>query len=127
VSDLWTKAIEAAEDARMLFDAGRYNSACNRAYYAMFNAARALLIDKAGLAADAVKRHATVLRLFSQHFVERGPFDTEIGRLLRRASDARLVADYDVTAVRREEATTVIEAMEQFMASATPIQAGDNG
>ena len=42
MSGLWRKACEAAEDARLLYRNERFDGACNRAYYAMFNAARAL-------------------------------------------------------------------------------------
>ena len=41
---LMAKAVRAAESARILLDTGDKEGACDRAYYAMFNAARAALL-----------------------------------------------------------------------------------
>src|SRR4029079_18831410 len=91
---LWGKAMEAAEDARLLLAAGRFDAAANRAYFAMFNAERALLA-KSGDDPGAMKKHATVQRRFSMKLVKDGPFGEEAGRALRQAGDARVIADYD--------------------------------
>ena len=42
--DLLGKAERALASARLLLDAGDTDGACNRAYYAMFDAARAALL-----------------------------------------------------------------------------------
>jgi hypothetical protein len=42
--ELFTKAQTAATSARILLNAGDVDGACNRAYYAMFDAARAALL-----------------------------------------------------------------------------------
>jgi uncharacterized protein (UPF0332 family) len=42
---LMQKAARALDSARLLLDAGDTDGACNRAYYAMFDAARAALAD----------------------------------------------------------------------------------
>ena len=91
MTELETSAREAAEEARLLFRAQLFRGACSRAYYAMFNAARAMLTLR-GYKAEAVKTHKSVLRLFSLEFVKTGPFDAEIGQMLRRAAEARHVA-----------------------------------
>jgi len=41
--ELFAKAQTAAVSARILLNAGNVDGACNRAYYAMFDAARAAL------------------------------------------------------------------------------------
>lgn len=41
--ELMAKAIRAAASAKILLDTGDIDGACDRAYYAMFNAARAAL------------------------------------------------------------------------------------
>jgi uncharacterized protein (UPF0332 family) len=87
----------------------------------MFNAARALLVTR-NISLGEIKRHATVLRLFSQHFVDGGPFDAELGRALRRASDTRMMADYEEAAVQAEEAGRILDAMDRFMTIAASIQ-----
>jgi uncharacterized protein (UPF0332 family) len=42
--ELMVKAMRAADSAQLLLDAGDVDGACNRAYYAMFDAARAALL-----------------------------------------------------------------------------------
>jgi len=123
VSDLWDKACEAAKDARLLFEAGRYDGACNRAYYAMFNAARACLATH-GVDPKRAKRHATVQRLFSLQFVQEGQFDDEDGRALRRAGEYRNVADYDDVSVGHSRVEAVMASMERFMAAAQRVTEG---
>ena len=46
----------------------------------MFNAARALLLVR-GFQPEQAKTHKTVLRLFSQEFVQDGTFDRDLGGL----------------------------------------------
>ena len=43
VADLMRKSEDALKSARLLFDNGLHDDACSRAYYAMFDAARAAL------------------------------------------------------------------------------------
>ena len=123
MTPLWAKAVEASDDARFLFSGQRYNAACNRAYYAMFNAARALLLRQ-GIAPDKAKRHATVLRLFSMHFVKDGPFDKEDGRALGEAEQVRGQADYSSSETEIEAEDDVMKALDRFMAKAEQVMKG---
>ena len=43
-ADYMVKATRAADSAKLLLDAGDLEGACNRAYYAMFDAAHAALL-----------------------------------------------------------------------------------
>lgn len=63
-------AEECLEAARTLFEAGSYRNAAGRAYYAYFDAVRALLSSK-GI---AIKSHSAIRGLFSENFVKDGPF-----------------------------------------------------
>jgi uncharacterized protein (UPF0332 family) len=125
MTGLWNKACDAATEARLLFEAERYDGACSRAYYAMFNAARALLITE-GIDPGSIKTHKTVQRLFSLHFVGRDSFDADDGRALRRAGESRNLADYDDVNIGRTRAQAVVETMEKFMATAERILARPN-
>ena len=116
MSDLAAQAREAAEEAHVLFDASLFSGACSRAYYAMFNAARALLLAR-GHAREQAKTHKTVLRLFSSEFVQGGTFDPDLARALRRAADARHMADYE-GGVGRDEAAQVMRTLDAFMRAA---------
>ena len=123
---LWDKAPQAAADARMLYANGSYDSACNRAYYAMFNAARALLALE-GLAPDAAKRHATVLQQFSLRFVKDGPFAERDGRALAEASRVRNLADYSDTEAGTSATHDVMASLEGFMATAEHVMQNREG
>lgn len=56
--DLLAKAIQAAASAKTLLDDGDNDGACNRAYYAMFDAARAaLLVSGAPIEPEVARTH----------------------------------------------------------------------
>lgn len=65
-------------------------SVTNRAYYAMFYATLTLLAA-IGLGAS---KHARVIALFDQHFVNAGLLHKEMSRWLHRAFDLRQRGDY---------------------------------
>jgi uncharacterized protein (UPF0332 family) len=118
LNPLWAKVMENAAAAQLSFDNRLYNMAASRAYYAMFTAGRVLLGEVEGLDLERVRRHATVLRLFSAHFVRKGLCSRELGRAFFRASQLRGTADYDFTPVGRAEAETAIKTMRGFLAFA---------
>lgn len=82
---LMLKAAQACTSAELLLDTGDVDGACNRAYYAMFDAARAALL---ATGREADKTHQGVLLTFSDHLVKNGPLSKEIGRLLKQAETA---------------------------------------
>src|ERR1700730_13938234 len=118
LNDLWAKVIENVRAAHLSFDNGLYNMAASRAYYAMFTAARVLLSDVAGVELEQTRRHTTVMRYFSSHFVRHGLCDSELGRALMRASRVRGTADYDSQTINRDQAAAVIRTMLDFVAFA---------
>jgi uncharacterized protein (UPF0332 family) len=54
---LMAKAVRACESARVLLGLGDVDGAANRAYYAMFDAARAALIASAALVEPDMEKH----------------------------------------------------------------------
>lgn len=71
--DFLAKAIRAATSAKMLLDAGDADGACNRAYYAMFDAARAaLLASGAPVEPETARMHSGLISAFSLHLVKTG-------------------------------------------------------
>jgi uncharacterized protein (UPF0332 family) len=89
------KATRAVASARLLLSDGDVDGACNRAYYAMFDAARAaLLVLVPGIDPALVKTHGGLISMFSLHFVKPGILPVELGRSLNRAHEVRLIADY---------------------------------
>ena len=104
-SELTAEALtRASASARAPLDLGDVDGACNRAYYAMFDAARAaLLAAGAPVQPDLGKTHAGLIAAFGLQLVKNGPITIELGRLLKRAEEIRLVADYKGDSVELEE------------------------
>lgn len=112
--DLLTKAAQAVTSARVLLDTGDADGACNRAYYAIFDSARAALLASG---ADVGKTHKGVLNVFSDRLVKNGPFSREMGRLLKHAETFRYVADYEGDSVELSDARNIVEQAEVFVAA----------
>lgn len=111
--DLFSKALESAEAARDDFDEERYDSAVNRAYYAMFNAARAFL---ASVGVDAEQSsHGAAVQLFGLHAIKTSKAPQDLGRMFNRAQEARSIADYDEASVAGPDAKGHVEAAERFV------------
>lgn len=115
-AELMSKAVRACASARVLFDLSDVDGACNRAYYAMFDAARAaLLVSGAPVQPDIGKTHSGLITAFGLHLVKDGPISKEMGRLLKRAEEIRLVADYKGDSVELSDAREMIEQAEMFI------------
>ena len=54
--------------------------------------------------------------------VATGAFSADAGRVLRRASDLRIVADYDEAAVQTDRARNTVDAMEKFISAAAAVR-----
>ncbi len=113
-NDLMAKAIQAAASARVLLDTGDADGACNRADYAMFDAARAVLLASG---ADVGKTHKGVLNAFSERLIKNGQLPKEMGRLLKHAETFRYVADYEGDPVELSDAQTQVEQAETFVSA----------
>lgn len=85
------KAYAALDDAVFLTDAGRYNLAANRLYYALYYAASALLLSK-GI---VTKRHSGLITQIHMNFVKSGILTTEEGGLFKVMFDLRHEGDYE--------------------------------
>jgi len=99
--------------------ASHYSSACNRAYYAIFYAASALLYSK-GL---SYGKHSAVISAFRQHFIKTGEFDKKWSKAYEFIMSSRQVSDYDLS-VQIEadralnvvsDATAFVEEVEQWL------------
>lgn len=102
---LMAKARQAVVSARVLLDTGDADGACNRAYYAMFDAARAaLLASHAPVEPGIARTHSSLISTFSLHLVKTGRVPVELGKALNKVEDLRLVADYKGDPIENEEA-----------------------
>ena len=116
ISDLLEKAARAANSARLLLDAGDRDGACSRAYYAMFDAARAALIT-VGFAPEDLKTHGSVIGQFGLHMVKTGLVAREVGKALNDVQEIRQLADYLPAEVPMEKAEWAVEQARAFVSA----------
>lgn len=117
-SELMQKADQALRSARVLLEGGDADGACNRAYYAMFDAARAaLLASRAPVEAEVARTHSGLITAFSLHLVKTGRIALEHGRALNKVEDLRLIADYRGDQVTLENARWAVEQSALFVAA----------
>ncbi|MEO6319756.1 MAG: HEPN domain-containing protein [Polaromonas sp.] len=115
---LMGKAETACSSARALLDLGDVDGACNRAYYAMFDAARAALLSSgAPVRPDIGKTHSGLINAFSNHLIKNGPVSKELGRFLKHAETFRYVADYEGGSVEWGDAKEIVEQAETFVST----------
>jgi uncharacterized protein (UPF0332 family) len=103
----------AAGDAPLA--AGHLEAAANRAYYAMFYAAEALLEER-GL---RFRKHGGVHAAFGEHFAKANLLDAKYHRWLLAAFNKRITADYGVDAVlSASEITDMLSQAREFRQAA---------
>lgn len=103
---------EALEDATIMYDAGRYKNALNRAYYSIFHGMRAVN----ALDGFDSNKHSGVIAHFNQNYVKQGIFSKEASKLIKLASEKRENADYlDFFVASKEEADAQIERAKTFI------------
>ena len=108
----WKMAWEAAEEAQLLLAAGKARGAASRAYYALFDAARAALAAVDPELTKA-KTHKTIIARFGAHIVQARGFNS--------TEDTRIAADYDQKEFEIDEARAAVERMKQFLAAVAEI------
>jgi uncharacterized protein (UPF0332 family) len=85
-------AQEMLDVAALNLSEGYPDSAVNRAYYAIFYAANALLVTE-GLSRS---KHSGVVALFRERFVKTGLIESEYSRIYGRVMDDRHASDYEI-------------------------------
>ena len=112
---LLEKADRAVHAAEALLKRGDPDFAAGRAYYAMFYAAEALLIEK-GL---RFRKHGSVHAAFGEHFAKGGVLDPKYHRWLLNAYDQRILGDYGVEAsLTSEDVGVIIQQAREFAGEA---------
>lgn len=110
------KAQRAVASARLLLDAEDYDGACNRAYYAMFDAARILLLSHSDdIRAESIRSHSGLIAAFSLNFVKTGLVPINLGRALNRVEELRIVADYRGDSVDSDTAEWAVAQAGEFV------------
>ena len=104
----------ALRQAVLLRDGGEWDGVVNRAYYAMFYAALALLLTR-GLGSS---KHSGVLSLVDREFVRPGQFPKEMSAALRDAFNQRQKSDYvEFSPTSQARAKEILGNAERFVAA----------
>jgi uncharacterized protein (UPF0332 family) len=113
-NDYMAKATRALQEARVLLQASGYEGACNRAYYAMFDAAHAALMGS-GATDRSPETHSGLIAAFGLKLVKGGFIQPEFGRALRQVESLRGIADYGVEAITSDKAGWAVAQAEGFL------------
>ncbi len=110
------KAERTLAAARTLLRDEDSEGACNRAYYAMFNATHAAL-RAAGIAAPegGYKSHGGLIGAFGKHLVLGARVDRDLGRALNEVQRLRQIADYIGDPPSLDDATRAVQQAEVFV------------
>lgn len=112
VEALLDRAARYLDSAELLLEDGDRESCVSRAYYAMFFAAEAALLEE-GIETST---HRGVITTFGQRFVQDGPLPGEMGRLLSTTMQKRQVSDYDPhPGIGEAEARSVLDDARGFL------------
>lgn len=115
-SDYMEKAWRALSSARLLLDDKDMEGACNRAYYAMFDAAHAALMCSGAQVNPAeTKTHSGLIGAFGRHLVKTGSLPAELGRALNEVERVRLLADYTGDQIDHQKAGWAVEQAASFL------------
>jgi uncharacterized protein (UPF0332 family) len=113
-----SKARRALTSARLLHRDGDTDGACNRAYYAMFDAATAALLAVCpGIGSERIRTHNGLISAFGEHLVKTGRLHAALGRALNQVERVRLLADYTGEEVDAAKAAWTIEQADGFIAA----------
>lgn len=100
------------EEMQVLFERDLYYGSVNRAYYAIFHAASALLI----LDGKRFKRHSAVISFFGKEYVNTGVVPRAYQDAFTKMFEIRNIVDYDYDAiVSREEAVLYTERAKEMV------------
>jgi uncharacterized protein (UPF0332 family) len=126
--EVWLdRADRGVRSAIITLDDGDPNGACGLAYYAMFYAARAALIEVGESKAALAKTHSGLIASFSQRFVQTGEIAARHGRNLATEASRRLLASYQGETIDSEAAVEAIEHATAFVAAVRDWVAGRLG
>ena len=103
---------DTLDDARILAEKSKWNSAINRLYYAAYYAVTALLIHSSFRATT----HNGTKSLFSEHFIKTKVFPQEIGKLYSQLFAWRQKGDYtDLFDFGEEEVTPYFDPVQKLI------------
>lgn len=108
------KAEQAVESAEGLMTGNDFNGAANRAYYAMYHAARAGLLSAGE---SGIGKHGTIIGRFSLVLVKNGPLSPELGRAINNAQRIRACSDYEPLSPDPDDVRAMVADAREFVAA----------
>lgn len=106
------KAHQKLRAAEVLLNSKLYADVVSRAYYAMFHAAKAVLLLKG----VKPRTHVGVIKEFGLEFVSEGYVDELLGKSFSAARENREFADYDIhVKITEEEAKETLNNAKSFV------------
>jgi uncharacterized protein (UPF0332 family) len=112
------RAHQALRTAQSNFAAGDTIGASSRAYYALFDAVRAVLSARELADVERIRTHRGISHVFHATVVQTGLIAEEVARVLPRALELRSSADYGSdTDLDREAVREVLANAELFIAA----------
>jgi uncharacterized protein (UPF0332 family) len=122
VDGLMEKARRALASAEILLKDGDADGACNRAYYAMHDAARAVLLH---MHADLPKTHSGLVAAFGLVIVGQGMIEKTFGAALNRVQRIREIADYTGDGVSEADAKAAVVTALAFVQRVEGVVSGE--
>lgn len=105
-------AEDCLAQAKLLYENEFYRGACGKAYYAYFDAVRALLMSK-GITTQS---HSAVRGLFSLHFVKDGPFTKQDSSVINELFLLRQAGEYEPDDdISQADALSSVETAAEFV------------
>lgn len=107
----YERSLEELDNAKVLFETGKFKLTLNRSYYSIFHGMRAVnVLDEF----DSSK-HSGVIAHFNQYHVKEGDFPKEASKIIKTSSEMREHADYeDFFVASRQDAEEQIQKAEKF-------------
>jgi uncharacterized protein (UPF0332 family) len=116
VTVLFQKATRALQSANVLLAHGDTDGSCSRAYYAMFDSARAAHIaSNSAVHSEVARTHSGLITAFSLHLVKPNLVSIELGRSFNRVHQIRLIADYKGDPIEMDIAQEVLQDATVFV------------
>jgi uncharacterized protein (UPF0332 family) len=109
------KGERALTSAKANLREGDMDGAVNRAYYAMFNIARAALLGAGIPESELPRSHNGLIGAFGEQAVKVRRLDPELGRALNKTESLRLQADYTGLQIDRPTAEGAVARAEVFV------------
>jgi uncharacterized protein (UPF0332 family) len=116
--EYFEKADRALSAARLLLENSEIEGACNRAYYAMFDAAQAaLMASGVSVPEAATKTHRGLIGAFGLHLVKSKQIASEFGGAINKVERLRRLADYTGELIELEDAMWAVQQAEAFVSA----------